>query len=277
MRVRVPLQSLSRICSHETDSRKHVTKEKSCFIKRGYLNYVIQKAMQNVKFSKISSTRKDKAKGALLIVTFHTGLKNIDQIINKTLHLFYVDQEVMKVFKPKPMVSFRSDRKTSSYLVRAKLYPLEKKVGSFNCKCKRCQTCLNVNATNFMIAVWLRKSIKSISLNCNKKCLIYLLTCKVYLKQYVRQTVGEFRLRWNNCKSNNRKQQPLESCMQEHLFEHFNEEGNHGFSEDVSISLIVFLINVAFRSQYWREKLKKVFRNHGLHTFGKKIIIDCLL
>ena len=33
--------------------------------------------------------------------------------------------------------------------------------------------------------------------NCNEKCLIYLLTCKVCLKQYVGQTVDEFRLRWN--------------------------------------------------------------------------------
>ena len=109
---------------------------KSCFIKRGYPNYVIQKEMQKVKFSKISSIRKDNAKGALLVVTFHPGLKNINQIINKNLHLFYMDQEVMKVFTPKPMVSFRSDKKLSSYLVRAKLYPLEKKVGSFNVNVK---------------------------------------------------------------------------------------------------------------------------------------------
>ena len=75
--------------------------------------------------------------------------------------------------------------------------------------------------------------------NCNKKCLIYLLTCKVCLKQYVEQTLNEFRLKWNNYKSNNKKHQRLESCMQEeHLFEHFNEEGHHRFLEDVSITFI---------------------------------------
>ena len=58
------------------------------------------------------------------------------------------------------------------------------------------------------------------------------------LKQYVGQTVDEFRLRWNNYNSNNRKHQHFESCMQEHLFEHFNEEEHHGFSEDVSITFI---------------------------------------
>ena len=63
-------------------------------------------------------------------------------------------------------------------------------------------------------------------------------TCKVCLKQYVGQTVDEFRLRWNNYKRNNRKHQRLESCMQEHLYEHFNEEGYHGFLKDVSITFI---------------------------------------
>ena len=53
------------------------------------------------------------------------------------LRLFYIDQEVNKVFIPKPMVSFRSARKLSSYLVRAKLYSLERKVSSFKCKGKK--------------------------------------------------------------------------------------------------------------------------------------------
>ena len=35
-----------------------------------------------------------------------------------------MDEEAKKVFLPRPMVSFRSSRKISSYLVRAKLYPL---------------------------------------------------------------------------------------------------------------------------------------------------------
>ena len=109
---------------------------KSWFLKRGYPNNVIEKEMKKVKFPKISSTKKDNAKGVPLVVTYHPGLKNINQIINKNLHLLYMDQEVKKVFTPKLMVSFRSARKLSSYQVRAKLYPLKRKVGSFECKDK---------------------------------------------------------------------------------------------------------------------------------------------
>ena len=37
------------------------------------------------------------------------------------------------------MISFRSTRKLSSYLVRSKLYPIERTVGSFKCNGKSCQ------------------------------------------------------------------------------------------------------------------------------------------
>ena len=47
-----------------------------------------------------------------------------------------MDQEVKKVFPPKPMVSFRSAKKMSSYLVRTKLHTLERKVSSLNVRVK---------------------------------------------------------------------------------------------------------------------------------------------
>ena len=109
-----------------------------------------------------------------------------------------MDQEVKKVFTPKPMVSFRSARKLSSYLVRAKLYTLKRKVGSFKCKGKWCQACLNLNETD-SVTSGVTKEEYNINhcFKCNEKCLIYLLKCKVCLKQYVGQTVDEFRLRRN--------------------------------------------------------------------------------
>ena len=43
-----------------------------------------------------------------------------------------MDQEVKRTFTPQPIISYRSARKLSSYLVRAKLHPVERKVGSCN-------------------------------------------------------------------------------------------------------------------------------------------------
>ena len=61
-----------------------------------------------------------------------------------------MDEEVKKVFYPGPMVLFRSASNVRSYLVRAKVYPLERTVGSFECKKSRCEVCLNVNETDFL-------------------------------------------------------------------------------------------------------------------------------
>ena len=59
-----------------------------------------------------------------------------------------MDQEVKRTFTTQPMVSYWSECKLSSYLVRAKLYPTERKVGSCKCNGKRCEPCKNVLETD---------------------------------------------------------------------------------------------------------------------------------
>ena len=113
-----------------------------------------------------------------------------------------MNNEVKKVFTPKPVISFRSGRKMGSYLVRAKLYPEERTKGSFKCGSKRCEVCLNVTETStFASTVTGETCIINHKFNCNGKCLVYLLTCNCCKKQYMGQTVDEFRFRWNNYKS----------------------------------------------------------------------------
>ena len=59
-----------------------------------------------------------------------------------------MNDEVKRVFTPKPMVSLRSSRKISSYLVRARLYPIERTMGSFRCGSKRCEVCKYITETD---------------------------------------------------------------------------------------------------------------------------------
>ena len=47
-----------------------------------------------------------------------------------------------------------------------------------------------------------------------------------------------FRKRWDNCKNTARKLLIRESCMQQHLFEHFQSPGQSHFIEDVCITFI---------------------------------------
>ena len=170
-----------------------------------------------------------------------------------------MNDEVKNVFTPKPMVSFRSARKLNSYLVRAKLYPEERVKGSFRCGSSRCEVCVNVNETsNFTSSVTGKTYVINHKFDCNDKCLIYLLTCNCCKKQYVGQTVDKFRFRWNNYKSNFRKHQRGETCMQQHLYDHFCECNHKGFVNDVSITFIdkTDPSDPLKREDYWRITLK---------------------
>ena len=84
-------------------------------------------------------------------------------------------------------------RKISSSFVRAKIYPLEGKVGSEKCGKSKCQVCLNTQETNTFTSTTTSEGFKiTHKLNCDDNCLIYLLTCKCCGNQYVGETTDEF-------------------------------------------------------------------------------------
>ena len=123
------------------------------------------------------------------------------------------------VFSPKPMISFRSARKLSNYLLRPKMYPIDRNVRPINCNSKRCEVCINVNETSTLTST-LTGEIFAINYKfyCNARCL---LTCRKYKIQYVGKAVDQFCWRWNNYKSYSKTFSRWGSCMQ-HLFNHFS-------------------------------------------------------
>ena len=90
--------------------------------------------------------------------------------------------------------------------LRAKLYSLKRTAVSCKCYGKRCEVCGNVTETSTFNSTATQNTYKiNHQFNSSEKCLIYLLTCNKCFKQYVGQTVDEFRRRWNNYKFNDRK------------------------------------------------------------------------
>ena len=75
-------------------------------------------------------------------------------------------------------------------------------------------------------------------LNCDDKCLVYLLSCRKCELQYFGQTTNKFRMSRNNYKSESKKLEKGQSCMQQHFHEDFNSTGHTGFLNDVLITLI---------------------------------------
>ena len=94
-------------------------------------------------------------------------------------------------------------------------------------------------------------------LNCHDKCLVYLLTFNVYLKQYVVQTVEECRYRWNY------SARAMVVNIKRHMYAAtsllaFFWGGHHSFLEDASITMIdkTDPSNHLQRGNYWRSTLK---------------------
>ena len=118
--------------------------------------------------------------------------------------------------------------------------------------------CLNVSETDVFELFQTKEQYKiNHKLNCNDKCLIYLLSCKVRSLQYAGSTTEKFRLSWNDYKENNRKGKRGEEHI---VFEHFYSNNHHGFLEDCSITLIdkTDASDPTRPEEYWRRVLKTV-------------------
>ena len=108
------------------------------------------------------------------------------------------------------MVSFRSARKIKDYLVRAKLYPLERKVVRNN-----------IESTDlFSSTVTGEKHKINHYFNFDSKCLVYLITCRTCKLQYTGHTCDAFWKRWNNYMCCARKTERGEGCKQKDYHEH---------------------------------------------------------
>ena len=66
----------------------------------------------------------------IFCAAYHPMINNSKKVTRDNKYLLNMNEEFRKTFSPGSMVSFRSARKLSSYLVRAKLYPLQKEVDS---------------------------------------------------------------------------------------------------------------------------------------------------
>ena len=140
---------LSNISKYEEDFDKHALNMKSWFLERGYSNQMIDSQMGKVKFDqKLKAGSKQVGFSVPFVITYHPKLKKIAQLMKKLEHVLYQDESVKRVFTPPPMVSCRSARKLSSYLVRAKRYSLERKIGSYKCGNWRWLVCSNIEESD---------------------------------------------------------------------------------------------------------------------------------
>ena len=81
------------------------------------MTWVFQSASNNI----TNNSKQEKETGVPLVTTYHSRLKDFSSLIKRNLQYLYADQEVKKVFRPAPLVSFRSVRHLKSFLIRSKV------------------------------------------------------------------------------------------------------------------------------------------------------------
>ena len=141
-------------------------------------------------------------------------------------------------------------------------------MGSSRCGSKRCEVCKYITETNTFTSSVTGETYKiSNRLDCNNKCLAYLLTCNKCKKQYTGEATDNFRGRWNNYKSKSKSFTRGEKCIQEYLYNYFESEGHIEFLDDVSITLIDKTdgFNPNKRENYWMRTLK-TYAPYGLNV-----------
>ena len=263
---------IKRLCSTNVSCKKHLS---SCFnwlVKRGYPEKLVKeqfKKVNDVSREDILNTKKEvKPRGIPLIVTYHPNLSNFGSVMRKHAHLLQQTAEMKCLFKLAPFVSFRTGYSLRNHLVRAKVPPLNREVGSAKCGRKRCMVCKNVTETKTFKSNVTKKRYKiNFRLNCDDKRLIYLFNCNVCNLQYVGQTTDKFRFRWNNYKACNKKASKGELCPQMDFHRHFLGNNHNGLISDCSITFIdkTDPKNPCERENFWIQTLKTL-KPLGLNT-----------
>ena len=138
---------------------------KEWFLARGYpeigVNNQIDKLSiinNQVVFGRDQSVKKNLKSDIPFVTTYQTKAKELGKLIRDFLPFLYSNGEVQKVFSPPPIVSYRSVRKIKDYLVRSKLYPVERKVGCQRCGSFRCQVCKSISINEELTSFTTKKT-----------------------------------------------------------------------------------------------------------------------
>ena len=89
-----------------------------------------------------------------------------------------MDEETKKAFCPGFIGFISGCQKVRYYLVRAKVYPLDRRLGSFWYDKCGCHVCLNYSEVDTFVSIVTKQTYKTDhKFNCRDKCLIHLLSC----------------------------------------------------------------------------------------------------
>ena len=174
-----------------------------------------------------------------LVLTYHPALNQVYEILQRAYKHILKPPRLLSALPSPPRVAFRNAKTIRDKLVRSKLKEFIY-TGINICCHSNCDICkILENGDRFESTVTKKKYRINFPFDCNSICLVYLLTCKVYLKQYVGSTVTMFRLRFNQYKSNIKLyRERRRAFKQEELIDYFFLCSQNGTHKDIKVQII---------------------------------------
>ena len=179
---------IKRICSDEEDLQQKLNDLESWLIDRDYRAEVVRPEIRKVNSIDrnvlLEKGLKHQKNSVTLILAFHPALHVIFYIL-LSAHRHIEKSSLLKSVLPKPpRVAFRNPKSLRDKLVRPELKSEdEKEQGNFPCCGKHCDICNILYPNNqFRSTVTGEEYKMNFHFNCNRDCVVYLLTCKACAK-----------------------------------------------------------------------------------------------
>ena len=176
---------LKRICSDENDLQRKLVSLESWLVNRGYraekVRPEIQKINSIVRPNLLIKKPKHQENSITLVLTFHLAL-NIMFNVLKSAHRFIEKSLALKAVLPKPPhVAFRNPKTLRDKLVRSKIRQNdEEERRNFPCGHSNCGMCKILEPGKEFKSTVTGEVFKiNFHFDCNRICVVYLLTCRI--------------------------------------------------------------------------------------------------
>ena len=197
---------LRRICSNESDFRRHTRVLASNLVARGYSSRQVKNSIAKVYSIPRSSALKQKPPGPKdkpkvpLVTSYHPSLPPLRKITKENHHILHTSDRLAEAIPNSPVLAFRRPRNLRDLIVRAEVPPLDSspptKFGTFKCtsKCIVCKTHVKeIDSFNGHSSGTTHTTYGSIT--CTTSNIIYLISCRVCNIQYVGETKNTLKKR----------------------------------------------------------------------------------
>jgi hypothetical protein len=179
---------LQRIHSKPEEAAEAINNLETQFKHRRYPQNILKQCRNKLDTTKEEENKEDTQK-LLFITQFDPGLGNLKTVWENNKHILSQHPDTALLATHKFMIAYRRPRNIRDILVKTDMKTNNNKAGSYPCRKFKCQTCRLMSSGNTFKSSITGKTYNIIGrFDCTSSYLIYLITCKKCLIQYVGQT-----------------------------------------------------------------------------------------